>query len=55
MKLTNPRQILLFTWMSKFIDDITEIELDGDKVYLRVNGEIVGLISHQRLVKRDWK
>jgi len=55
MKLTTSREKETFTWISKFIDEVTEIEPVGDKMYLRVNGEIVGIISYQRLVKRDWK
>ena len=54
MKLTNERDIQLYNWFSQFIDDVTTIELKEDKIYLRVNGEIVGLITHQRLIRRDF-
>tara|TARA_R100000278_G_scaffold21710_1_gene20541 strand:- start:290 stop:454 length:165 start_codon:yes stop_codon:yes gene_type:complete len=52
MKLSNSKDIELYKWVSQFVDDITTIEIDGDKVYLRVNGEIVGLLTFQRLIRR---
>tara|TARA_R100000734_G_C3267188_1_gene64112 strand:+ start:293 stop:457 length:165 start_codon:yes stop_codon:yes gene_type:complete len=54
MKITNPKEIELFNWVSQFVDDITTVEIKEDKVYLRVNNKIVGLITHQRLIRRDF-
>jgi len=55
MKLSNPKDIELYNWVSQFVDDVTTIEINEDKVYLRVNGEIVGLLTFQRLVRRNIK
>lgn len=35
-------------WLHKYIDDVTEIEINDEIVSLRVNEELVGILVMQR-------
>ena len=38
-------------WLHRYIDDVTDIEIDKDRVLLSVNDEIKYIISIQRLIR----
>ena len=35
-------------WLHKYIDDVTEIEINDEVVSLKVNDELVGILVMQR-------
>tara|TARA_R110002012_G_C11366246_1_gene581448 strand:- start:287 stop:430 length:144 start_codon:yes stop_codon:yes gene_type:complete len=39
----------LLGWASKYIDDVTDLEIKGDVIYLYVSGKKVGIIAYQKL------
>jgi|TARA_B100000085_G_C18177247_1_gene364064 hypothetical protein len=41
----------ILMWLRKFIDDITDVEVDGEILRLSVHGKTVGIITHQKI----WK
>jgi|TARA_R110000796_G_scaffold99211_9_gene207218 hypothetical protein len=42
---------VILDWLAKYVDDVTTAEVDGEKVILRCNGDIVALLTIQRLNK----
>jgi len=43
---------IILDWLARYVDDVTTAEVDGEKVILRTNGEVIALLSIQRLVKK---
>ncbi len=38
-------------WLHKYIDDVTELEIDGSKILLKVNNKYTAIISIQQLIR----
>ena len=41
------KQIVL-DWLAKYIDDVTEVKIEGDKILLLRNGKTKAMIVYQR-------
>jgi hypothetical protein len=39
----------LLGWASKYIDDVTDLEIKDDVIHLYVSGKRVGIIAYQKL------
>ena len=42
----------ILDWLAKYVDDVTTAEAKDEKVILRCNGNVVGILVFQRLVKQ---
>ena len=36
-------------WLHRYIDDVTDLEIDGEKITLKVGNRIIGLLVIQKL------
>jgi hypothetical protein len=48
--MKDEKKILM--WLNKYIDDITDVEIDGDKLSLYVHGDLIGIIAHQKIRRK---
>tara|TARA_R110001592_G_scaffold72383_4_gene220965 strand:+ start:4571 stop:4723 length:153 start_codon:yes stop_codon:yes gene_type:complete len=42
----------ILDWLAKYVDDVTTAEAKDEKVILRCNGDVVGILVFQRLIKQ---
>ena len=39
----------LIEWASKYIDDVSNLEIKKDVIRISVNGKLVGIITYQKI------
>ncbi len=39
----------ILEWLSKYVDDVTEIIIKNDIIYLVVNNRKIGMITYQKI------
>ncbi len=47
--MNNLQKEYLFHWASRYIDDVTDLDIKGDVIHLYVSGKKVGIIAYQKL------
>jgi|TARA_R110002012_G_scaffold3177_1_gene14834 hypothetical protein len=41
----------ILNWLHMYIDDVTELEIDGSKILMKVNGQYTAILSIQKLIR----